>query len=317
MKRLLLLLAVLAVPASHAAREGAHPLALVTAETQNQLLAVDLTSGRVIRSLRMPADPENVEAYAGSAVVVSTAAGAVTFVNPRTLRVQRILRGFGSPHIAAFAPSGDYVYVSDDERGQLAVILGRVIRRIFVGYGAHHMSFSPDEHRLWVALGERAQSIAVVDTRNVARPRLVGHVDPRGLAHDLAFTPDGSYVWVTYDDQSYLRVFDARTRRPVATLYAGAAPAHVRFDNASGLPRFGRYAYVTSGNSAQLRIFNWRTRRLVRTVTTAAGSYNLSIDRGLVATSSLTQGTVLAWQSGRLLLSERVAPAARDVAVVP
>lgn len=315
MKRLLLLAAVPAVPASQAARQAAQPLALVTAESQNQLLAVDLRSGRIVKRLPMPSDPQNVEAYAGAAAVVSTRAAAVTLVDPQTLKVWRVLRGFGSPHIAAFSPDGDHLYVSDDERGQLAVILGRVVRKIFVGYGAHHMSFSPDQRRLWVALGERARSIAIVDTSKITRPQLIGHVDPHGLAHDLAFTPDGHYVWVTYDDRPYLRVFDARTHRPVATLYAGPPPAHVRFDDASGLTPFARNAYVTSGNTAMLRVFDWRTRRLVRWLKTAPGSFNLSIDRGLVATSSLTQGTLTTVRGGRRRLSERIAPAARDVAL--
>jgi len=315
-KRALLLLAILAVPAASHASGQRGPIALVTAESQNQLLAVDVRSGKVVRRLRMPAEPENVEAYAGQAAVVSARAGAVTFVDPRTLKIRRIIRGFGSPHIAAFAPDGDYLYVTDDARGQLAVIRGRVLRKIFVGYGAHHMAFSPNERRLWIALGERARSIAVVDTHNPARPKLVGHVDPRGLAHDLAFSPDGRFVWVTYDDRTYLQTFDARTGRPVRTQYAGRPPAHIRFDEASRLARFGRYAYVTSGNGAVLRVFDWRSRRLMLVLRTSPGSFNLSVERGLVATSSLTGGRVIAYDGGRRLLSERVAPAARDVALL-
>lgn len=316
MRRLVVLLAVLAVPASHAA-QGRDELALVTAETQNRLLVVDTRSGRVLRRLPVPAEPQNVEAYAGQAAVVSSAAGAVTLVDPRTLKIQRVVRGFVSPHIAAFAPGGDYLFVTDDARGQLAVILGRTVWKVFVGYGAHHLSFRPDQGQLWIALGERARSIAVVDTRRPLRPRLVGHVDPRGLAHDLAFTPDNRFVWVTYDDRPYLRVFDARTRRPVARLYTGPPPAHVRFDDASGLGAYSHYAYVTSGNSSSLRIFDWRERRLVRLVRTRPGAYNLAVDRGVVATSSLTQGTLTLVRGGRRVLSERVAPAARDVALVP
>jgi DNA-binding beta-propeller fold protein YncE len=316
-KRALLLIAVLALPAASHAGGKRGPIALVTAETQNQLLAVDLRSGRVVRRLHMPADPENVEAYAGEVAVVSARGGAVTLVDGRTLRIQRIIRGFGAPHIAAFSPGGDYLYVSDDARGQLAVILDRVLRKIFVGYGAHHMTFSPDQSRLWVVLGERARSIAVVDTSRVTRPRLVGHVDPQGLAHDAAFTPDGRFVWVAYDDRPYVGVFNAHTGRRVATLYAGSPPAHVRFDDASGLPRYRSYAYVTSGNSAALRVYAWRTRRLVRTLRTAPGSFNLAVDRGLIATSSLTGGRMIAFRGSRRLLSERVAPAARDVALLP
>jgi DNA-binding beta-propeller fold protein YncE len=241
----------------------------------------------------------------------------VTLIDPQTLNIRRVLRGFGSPHIAAWAPSGDYLYVTDDARGQLDVILNRVVRRIFVGYGAHHMAFSPDQHRSWVVLGERARSISVVDTHVIDRPRLIGHVDPHGLAHDAAFTPDGRYVWVTYDDRSTLTIFNARTRRPVATLPAGTAPAHVRFDDASGLARYGRYAYVTSGNDGVLRVYDWRTHKLARTQTTAPGSFNIAVDRGLVATSSLTAGTLTLFRGSRRLLGERVAPVARDVALVP
>jgi DNA-binding beta-propeller fold protein YncE len=292
------------------------PLALVTVESENRLLAIDVATGHLVRWWTLPADPENVEAYAREVVVVSAKAGAVTLVDPQTLK-RHVIRGFGSPHIAAFAPDGDYVYVSDDARGRVDVILGHVIRSIFVGYGAHHLAFSPDQRRLWVVLGERARSIAVVDTHRPDRPRLIGHVDPLGLAHDAAVTPDGRYVWVTYDDRSYLRIFDARTRRPVATLSAGTPPAHVRFDDADGLPRYGRYAYVTSGNDGVLRVYDWRRRRLVRMLTTAPGSFNLAVDRGLVAVSSLTGGNLTIFRGAHRLLGERVAPVARDVALVP
>ena len=64
-----------------------------------------------------------------------------------------------------------------------------------------------------------------------------------------------------------------------------------------------------------VRIFDLRARRLVRTIRTAPGSYNLSVDRGLLATSSLTDGIVTVVHGARRILSERVAPAARDVAL--
>ena len=316
---LILVAGTLLAPASQArVAVGGPTYALVTAETLNQLVVVAMPSGRVVKRLQLPADPQNVEAYAGAAAVVSTRAGSVTLVDPTTLRIKKVIRGFGAPHIAAFSPDGDYVYVTDDERGQLAVIEGRVIRKLFVGYGAHHMAFAPDERRLWIALGERATSIAVLDTNRetgrIARPRVIGHVDPMGLAHDLAFTPDGHYVWVTYDDRPVIRVFNARTRHVVSTLYGGPAPQHVRFDDADGLPAFGRYAYVSSGNSGRLRVFDWRTRRLVRTIRIPIGSFNLSIDRGRIATASLSQGIVTELVGDRRN-SARVAAATRDVAL--
>ena len=316
----LAVLAVLTValiaPASHARVAGGTRLALVTAETMNQLIAVELPSGRILKRLPMASDPQNVAVCGRTAAVVSVRAGAVTLVDTFTLRVRKVLRGFGAPHIPACSPDGRYIYVTDDARGQLAVIGDRVIRKLFVGYGAHHMAPSPDQPRLWIALGERARSIAVVDTTNPARPRLIGHVEPRGLAHDLAFGPNGRRVWVTYDAGAQVRIFDATTQRPLKTLYGGAPPQHVAFVPFSK----GTRAYVTSGDDGTLRVISVATGRTQRVVRMPPGSFNLTSFGSFVLASSLTNGTLTELSdSGRILLRRRVAPSARDaaVAIVP
>ena len=322
MKRAFVLLAILAVPAaSHAGSLGGSPVALVTAETQNRLVAVELPTGRILRRLAMPADPENVEVDPGfglgpaTAVVVSARAGAVTLVDGRRLRVVKVLRGFGSPHIPLIVPGHLIAYVTDDARGQLAVIdlvHRRVVRKVFVGYGAHHMAISPDWSRLWIALGERARRIAVLDTTNPRAPRLVGHVDPGGEAHDLAFDPQGRRVWVTYDDRSSVAVFDAQSRGLVRTIPAGSPPQHVAFDAFSN----ARHAYVTSGDDGTLRVISMRSGRTVRIVRTAPGSFNVTTGGSLVLISSLTRGTLTELTAnGRVLLRKRIAPSARDVAL--
>jgi len=309
---LAVLSAALIAPASQARMGGGTPVALVTAETMNQLIAVELPSGRILKRLPMPSDPQNVAVCGRTAAIVSVRSGAVTLVDTSTLKVRRVLRGFASPHIPACSPDGRYIYVTDDARGQLAVIGNRVIRKLFVGYGAHHMAPSPDQPRLWIALGERARSIAVVDTTNPARPRLTGHVDPHGLAHDLAFGPNGRRVWVTYDAGVHVRIFDATTQRPLKTLYGGAPPQHVAFDPVSK----ARHAYVTSGDDGTLRVISLATGRIQRIVRMPPGSFNLTTFGSFVLASSLTNGTVTELSgSGGVLLSRRVAPAARDTAV--
>jgi DNA-binding beta-propeller fold protein YncE len=310
----LLLLAILAMPAaSQAARQGGEPVALITAEAQNQLLAVDLASGTVVRRLRMPSDPQNVETTRANdaAAVVSTRAGAVTLLALPRLRVRRILDCFSSPHIAAFSPDGRFLYVTDDGSGRLFAIDVRraiVARWLSVGRGAHHIAVRPDGGRLWIVLGERGTEIVVVDTRRPAHPRIAGRMfDLDGLAHDAAFSPDGRRVWVTYDDRSTITVFDARTQRPLFALPAGSPPQHVAF---------GRYAYVTSGNDGRLRVFSF-AGRLLRVARTPTGSFNLALGEGfgLVLTPSLTQGTLTELRSsGHRIWTKRVATAARDAA---
>ncbi len=307
-KRTVFLLAfVLASPASQAGTRAGTPVALLTAESMNQLNAVDLPSGRIVKRLRLPADPENVVTSGSLAVVVSARAGAVTLLAPGSLRVRRVIYGFGAPHIAAFSPDLEQVYVTDDARGQLSVISlarARVIGKLFVGYGAHHLSVSPDGKETWIALGEQAHTIVVLDTSRPALPRVVGRLRLAWGAHDLAFTPNGRRVWVTSDTSQQVSVFDARTRRVLFTIPAGIPPQHVAF---------GRFAFVTSGYGDALRIFSLggALRRILRT---EHGSFNLDTSGGIVLISSLLDGSVteLEAPAGRVLLRERVAPVARD-----
>lgn len=310
MRRALLLLAVLAVPGAHAAATGGTPVALVTAERQNQLLVVGLPAGAVEKRLPMPADPQNVEANQQVAVVVSTRVHAVTLVDAQHLAVVRVFRDFREPHIAALSPNGDYAYVTDDARGQLVVIglaSKRIVARVFVGFGAHHLAFRPHHHELWIVLGERARSIHIVDTTYAAHPRPRGWFSPgTGLMHDLAFAPNGR-LWVAYDNRPVISVFDPRTRRELFTRAAGSPPQHVAF---------GMQAYVTSGNDGELRVFS-PAGRFLRKAATPTGSFNLGLGGGIVLTPSLTQGTVTELtDTGRLLGSKRVAAAARDAALV-
>jgi DNA-binding beta-propeller fold protein YncE len=290
-----------------------NPEALVTAETQNRLVTVDLTSGKVSKSVEMPTDPEFVTAGTHRAVVVSPSAGAVTVVDGATGRPIKVVHGFGSPHIAEIAPNGRYAFVTDDERGQLSVLRladGRVVGRVSVGPQAHHMAVRSDGRRVWIALGESARTIVIVDTSDPTRPRVVTQFDPGFAVHDLLFTPDGRRVWLTASDDGTVGVFSADSRRLVDRFPGGAPPQHVVFN--------GQRAYVTSGYGRQLEMVDTRTDRVIKTVSAPYGSFNLSVSDGFVAAASLLQGT-LAVYDDQLHLRHvmHIAPAARDVAIWP
>ena len=315
MRRLafLVLVAFAMLCASAGARElGGLPVALVTAEHQNELLAVSLPDGRVLRRVTLAADPENVASQTtGPAVVVSTRGRAVTVLEWRTLSVLRVLHGFVSPHLAAISPDGEWAYVTDDGAGTLVVIrLARtkVVARVRVGVGVHHLAFSPDQSRVWVALGERARSIAILGGRP-DRPRLLRRYSPGFDVHDLAFSPDGSDVWLTSDTTDRVTVVDARTLRVRFQVAAGPPPQHVAFSSRG-------FAYVTSGNGAQIEEVNPDTGRVLRTRTVSRGSYNLATSGGLVVTSSLLNGTVTEFDDNlRPLADAQPATVARDVAL--
>ena len=216
--------------ANTAARAPAQPQALVTDEAQNRLLVVDLPSGRIARSVSVPADPEDIatSGNGGVVVVVSSSAGKVTILNRDTLKIIKTFGGFEQPHIAAISPDGSYAYITDDARGTLTVIRlsdMKIVDTVSVGIGAHHLAFSPTERTVWVALGENAQQITTLSTVtsrpappsspvvNPGRPRVTGHFTPGFPAHDLAFSPDGRSIWITSATGSDVTAFDARTHQ--------------------------------------------------------------------------------------------------------
>jgi DNA-binding beta-propeller fold protein YncE len=312
-RKLTALLVAVAALGGGAARGGGSPVALVTVETQSSLLAIALPSGKVLRRLRMPADPENVAAVGGKyAVVVSPRAGAVTVLSTPSLRIVRILRGFSDPHVVAATADLQGVYVTDDGSGQLVAIRfsprPHVVRRVFVGLGAHHFAVSPAGNQAWIALGEHARRIVMVDVSDPWRPKVAGHFDPGFAAHDLAFSSDWR-VWVTAADRRSVTIFDARTLRPVARIAAGPPPQHVAIGYLDD-------AFITSGYGSSLEIVDRSSGRIRRTVRVPYGSFDVTIGGGFAVTSSLLRGTVTEVDdAGRVWMSKRFAPAARGVAV--
>lgn len=293
---------------------GGTPVALITCETQNQLVAVDPWSGRVLRRVRVAADPEDVAASPSSTVVVTSArAGVVTLLDSRSLRPLAVLHGFATPHIAAVAPDGKYGYVTDDTRGQLAVIefaTRRVVARIEVGAQAHHIGVSPDGSRLWIALGQDARAIVLVDVSHPRHPRVIGRFDPGVTVHDLAFSPDGFQVWATSGDALWVSVFDAASRKLLFKVAAARAPQHVAFNFN------GRAAFITSGYDSTIEMANTSNGRIVRRTKLPYGSFELSSSGSLIVTASLLRGSLtLLDDQLRIRHITQVAPVTREVAL--
>jgi hypothetical protein len=160
---------------------------------------------------------------------------------------------------------------------------------------------------LWTVLGSAAERVAILDTSDPRRPRLVRTFVPPFAAHDVVFAPGGKRVWVTSGDERKLAIFgrDGRPRRSVA---AGAPPQHVAFAHAS--------AFVASGDDGTVR----RHRidgALVREARVPLGSYNITFGSGLGVTPSLSDGTATSLgENGRALSRRDVGLAAHDACIV-
>jgi len=245
------------------------------------------------------------------AVVAHSEIGAITIVRGGTLTVAHVLHGFGEPRYTAAHPDGRHAYVTDAARGEvvaLDAIRGRVLGRARVGERARHITIDPSGSTLWIALGAKAKSIAVVDVTHRSRPRLSGLIKPPFLAHDVGWTPAGTRVWVSSGDRNELAVYNARTRKVIARPRGDLPPQHVTFR--------GTRAYVTSGDSGTLRVHR-ADGHLLRTTAVADDSYNVQQAHGWVVTPGLGRGSLCILDpQGKLLRRAQVARSSHDACIV-
>jgi hypothetical protein len=291
--------------------------ALVTAETENRLLVLDLPSGRVVRRIGVAADPEDIatrsDAHGTTAVVTSATAGEVTLLEGPPLHVVKVFGGFVAPHIVELTPVpyGYDAYVTDDARGTLSVInlpRRRVMSTTRVGAGAHHLCFDVEHQMAWVALGESARTIAVLTTVDRDHPRVIGRVRPAFAVHDLACSLSSARVWLTSATGPTVTRVGGVDQRAVFRVPVGRAPQHVALTQ--------RYAYLTSGYGGGIEQVDARTGRILHRATTPYGSFELAADGRYVVTSSLLRGTLAIFTPQlKLLRVVHLAPATREVAL--
>jgi DNA-binding beta-propeller fold protein YncE len=285
------------------------PVALVTADEESRLVAVDLAGGRVLEHVSTLGSPRSIETVGETAVVAHSELGAVSLV--RGLKVTHVIRGFDEPRYTAAHPDGRHAYVTDAARGEIValdVVRGRVVARVRVGDRARHVTISPNGRALWIALGSRAREVAIVDVSERTRPRFVRSFRPPFQAHDVAWAPDGRRVWVSSGDRQELAVYDLRTGRVLARPDGDWPPQHVTF--ARGL------IFVTSGWSGTVRVHRGDGRELRRNPV-PIGSYNVQSAAGRVLTPSLGHGALTVLDtSGRTLYRIQVARSSHDACVV-
>jgi len=285
-------------------------VALVTADEEARLVAADLATGRVVRHEPTLPKPRSIEAVGPMAVVAHSEIGAVSLVRGTTLKVERTLRGFGEPRYTAGHPDGRHAYVSDAKRGEvvaLDVLRGRVLARERVGSLARHITIDPRGRTLWVALGARAEEVAVVDVSRRTRPRLVRRFRPPLLAHDVGWAPGGHRVWVSSGDRDEVLVYDSRARL-LRRLRADEPPQHFTFR--------GDRVYVASGESGTLRVHRVGGEQL-RETRIPPESYNVQQAHGWVVTPGLGTGTLCVLdRAGRVRWRKRLARSSHDACIV-
>jgi hypothetical protein len=292
---------------------GGTPVALVTADTQARVAVVELSTGKILRSIPTIAGPRSIESVWGKiAVVCHTAQGIVSLIDGPSLRVRRVQGHFDEPRYTAAGANARHAFVTDSGSHEVVtvdVLSGRAVARVSVGGPARHVSIDPSYKLLWVSLGTKAEEMAVVDVSRPLEPRLLRRFRPPFLAHDVGIAPGGRHVWVSSGDRGALAVYDRRTGDVLRRLPADAPPQHVTF--------FGSHAYVTSGEDGTLRVLSLKDGRVLRATKVPEGSYNVQEAFGWIVTPSLDRGTFCVLdRQGRMVRRVQVSPSSHDACFV-
>ena len=226
-------------PRGLAAPTKGSPVALVTADLESQVVALDLRTARVVRRIATGPGPraiEYVRAPFGTAVLaVHTEHGAVTLIGAESLSIRAELDAFEEPRYACGSPIDRSVarpvigYVTDSAAEEVVTLdvtgNGRVLWRTRVPGPARHISISPDGSTIWAVLGNAASRIAVLGAGDPRRPRLERTIRPPFPAHDVVFAPDGRHVWVTSGSERQIALYRTGTRSPAPRRRRGLRPA--------------------------------------------------------------------------------------------
>ena len=179
-------------------RDGSHMVAVVADGSRlwtgdigsNTVSELDATTGRHLRSLDVPAEPEAINVLPdGSEVWVgSNATGVVSVVDPRTGSVATAAEGLGWPYRILFSPDATRAFLPD-LRGETLRFLDRASRKelgrlAFAGGGPQGITITPDGRWLLQSLSRQGR-IAVID---VATRTVVGHIAAGGTPDGIAYT---------------------------------------------------------------------------------------------------------------------------------
>ena len=160
-------------------------------------------------------------------------------------------------HMLVPTPDEKKLYVANIRSGSVTVIdraSGRV-ESLPTGEGAEGIDITPDGREVWVT-NRGAQTVAVISTTDdsvVTRFESGGQMPIR-----VKFTPDGREAWISNARSNTVTVFDAHTRRLLATIEVGAVPVGIQ------MTPDGKRAFIANTNDDQVTVLSIQGRKVVR-----------------------------------------------------
>jgi YVTN family beta-propeller protein len=137
------------------------------------------------------------------------------------------------------------------------------VKSIATGQGTEGIDVSPDGKEVWVANREMQQPAGTITVLDAASDAILAAFSSGGqMPIRVKFTPDGKEVFVSNARSNSVTVFDAASRKLVATIAVGAVPVGIQ------MTPDGKRAFVANTNDNKVSVLDVPGRKVLRTFQT-------------------------------------------------
>jgi YVTN family beta-propeller protein len=160
-------------------------------------------------------------------VLQSNSAGDnIHVIDPKTNKVVGVIEDIEVPHGLVIAPSGNWIYVTDESLRTLDVVDAKtlkVTKRIPLSGRPNNVDVSKDGAYVYVGIRDAPGAVDVIDTASLTN---VKSIPVKGEIHNVYVTPDGKFAVAGSIAASTISVIDTSTNTLswTLTLSAGIRP---------------------------------------------------------------------------------------------
>jgi DNA-binding beta-propeller fold protein YncE len=247
----------------------------------------------------------------GLALVVNSAEASLSVVDMATHQELRRIPVLREPHHVVLSPDGQELLVGDTVGNEILFLdpMTFELRRRVPVADPYQLGFSPDGKFLVVNGLARNQ----VDIYDAATMKLVKRFPLSSMPSHLAYTPDGSMVFISLQGTGRLAAIDLKRMSVLRDTEVGKAPAGVLFNGDRVL-----VAIMGSDNVAVVDPVDGHVERRIRT---GKGAHQLfrSPDGKIIYVNNRVEGTTEALDATTLvpLRTYRVPGGPDDIAFAP
>jgi YVTN family beta-propeller protein len=241
-----------------------------TIETEKALKSLDISSGKILRTLSLPGRPNQCAVTPnGKFVAVPIFDGdAVQIVDASNMKILKTLP-VKMPHNCLNAGNNEHMFVTSIRGNQVNMIDLRTleyIAEIPVGGVPRPIAVDREEKTMYAALSEFHGFVIVdIPSRKVVHkvefPPLPPNTDLRPLlntaTHGITLTPDGKELWAASVPTGNVYVYDVPSGKVSPAIAVGQFPNWIAFS------LDGHYGCVTNTGSNDCSIIDRRSKKEV------------------------------------------------------